>query len=800
MLVSAKWLREYVNFPMTVAELGERLTMVGLELEGLEERPTNLQQVVTARVEMIGKHPRADRLQLCEVTTGNQIYQIVCGAPNVAVSAVVALALPGAKLHAGISIQETTVRGERSQGMLCSQRELGLGEDASGIWLLPPDTPIGTPLAEALGFNDTVLDISVTPNRSDCLSIVGIAREVAAICGMRLQYPVITCDESGPPVDALGSVTIDDPVGCPRYAARIIEGIRIGPSPEWLQQRLESSGIRSINNIVDVTNYILLELGQPLHAFDFDRLAEHRILVRRAQDGERFTTLDGNERNLYEDTLLICDGRQPVAIAGVMGGLNSEITGETSRVLIESAFFQPQGIRRTSKKLGLRTESSYRFERGVDLEGVTRALDRAAQLMLEVGGGQLAGGRIDVYPAPISQPILTFAADRTNRFLGTQLTSAQMAKVLTSIEMQVEPLDDNRLKVVPPSFRQDVSREVDLMEEIARLAGYDSIPSTCPQASVFSNVPDDHLTTRETLRNILAGFGFAETITYSFVSLDSLEQLRLPSEDRRVRPLKLANPLSEDQAVMRTSLIPGLLATARRNFDYRNLDLRIYELSKVFLATEKEQPEEHYFLAGLMTGLRQPQRLYGGEDKIEYADVKGVVEALLGLLHIDGCRFRQEALEPYLDPWGSAAVFCGDHRLGTLGRLHPEVERECDLKAPVFVLELDFDRLFGLRRSRPLYQALPKFPSVTRDMALVLDDNLAVQSPMDYIMEQCPPMLEHVAVFDLYRDPQLGKGKKSVGYRLVYRAPDRSLTDEEVNDIHTEVVRKVLRTFGAAVR
>ncbi len=800
MLVSAKWLREYVDFPMTVTELGERLTMVGLELEGIEERPRALKQVVTARVESVSKHPQADRLQLCEMSTGTQTYRVVCGAPNVVASAVVPLALAGAKLPSGISIQETSVRGQYSQGMLCSQRELGLGDDAGGIWLLPPGTRVGVLLAEALGINDTVLDVAVTPNRPDCLSVVGIAREVAAICGKQLQYPVSTCNETGPPVETLGAVAIDDPVGCPRYAARIVDGVRIGPSPEWLRNRLESAGIRSINNMVDVTNFVLLELGQPLHAFDFDRLAEHRIVVRRAQLGERFTTLDGSERSLHEDTLLICDGRRPVAIAGVMGGLNSEITAETTRVLIESAFFQPQGIRRTSKKLGLRTESSYRFERGVDPEGVIRAVDRAAQLMLEVGGGRLAAGRIDVYPGPISQPNLTLPVDRTNRFLGTQLTAAQMAKTLASIEMEVEFLDDNRLRVVPPSFRQDVSREVDLMEEIARLAGYNTIPSTCPEASVFSNVPDDHLIVRETVRDALAGFGFVETITYSFVSQASLEQLRLSKDDHRIRTLKLQNPLSEDQTVMRTSLIPGLLATARRNIDHRNLDLRIYELSKVFLTTMNELPEERYHLAGLMTGLRRPQLLYGAEDKIEYPDVKGVVEGLLGIFHIHGCRFRQEALEPYLDPWASTAVFHGDQRLGTLGRLHAEVERGWDLKAPVFLLELDFERLFGLRGARPLYEALPKFPSVTRDMALVVDDTLAVQLPMDFISDQRLPLLEMVEIFDLYRNLQLGKGKKSVGYRLVYRAPDRSLTDEEVNVIHADLVRRVLKTFRAVLR
>jgi phenylalanyl-tRNA synthetase beta chain len=800
MLVSVKWLRDYVDFNLNVTELGERLTMVGLELDGLETRPVTLRQVITARVQSICRHPQADRLQLCEVSTGNRSYRVVCGAPNVTASALVALALPGAILPSGTSIVESSIRGELSQGMLCSQRELGLGEDASGIWLLPPDTRVGVPLADALGIGDTVMDISVTPNRSDCLSVVGIAREVAAICGVSLQYPPAICDETGPRADSLGDVTIEDAEGCPRYTARVLEGVRIGPSPEWLQSRLASAGVRSINNIVDVTNYVMLELGQPLHAFDFDQLAEHRIVVRRARPGEHFTTLDGVDRELHPDTLLICDGERPVAIAGLMGGLNSEITAGTTRVFLESAYFQPQGIRRTSKKLGLRTESSYRFERGVDPEGVIRAVDRAAQLMLEVGGGRMAMGRIDVYPVPITQPVLILRADRANRFLGTQLTRGQMAEILTGIEMQVESLDDDRLQVVPPSFRQDVTREVDLMEEIARLAGYNTIASTYPQASVYAELPDAHLVSREAVRELLAGFGFAEAITYSFISEASLAQLRLPGEDRRTRPLRLQNPLSEDQAVMRTSLMPGLLATTRRNLDYRNMNLRIYELSKVFLATQEELPEERYCLAGFMTGMRNPQLLYAGEDSLEYVDVKGVVEALLGSFHIQGCRYLTEPLEPYLDPWTAAAIFHGSQRLGALGRLHPEVQRDWDLKTPVFLFELDYDLLFQLRGKPPLYRPLPKFPSVTRDMALVVDVGLPVQRPMDFVVDQREPLLEQVEVFDLYRHAQLGKEKKSVGYRLVYRAPDRNLTDEEVNSIHAGLVEKVLAAFQATLR
>jgi phenylalanyl-tRNA synthetase beta chain len=800
MLVSLKWLRNYVDFSLTIEELADRLTMVGLEIEGVEQRHRTLENVVTARLEAFRKHPQADRLHLCDVSSGGKTYQVTCAAPNLAAGVVVALALPGARLPGGMIVQETHIRGELSQGMLCSQRELELGEDATGIWWLPPETALGMPLADALGITDTILDISITPNRSDCLSILGIAREVAAISEAALRYPQIALSEAGPAVASLSSVTVEDVAGCPRYAARILEGVTLGPSPDWLRRPLESVGLRSINNIVDVTNYVLMELGQPLHAFDFDRLEEHRIVVRRAQAGERFTTLDGVERSLLSDTLMICDGCKPVAVAGIMGGLDSEITSHTTRVFIESAYFQPQGIRRTSKQLGLRSESSYRFERGVDPQGVIRALDRAAQLMLEVGGGRLAAGRIDVYPVPLTSPVLTLRVDRTNRFLGTALSAAEMTAILSSIELHVQPLNDQCLQVIPPSFRQDVTREVDLMEEIARLAGYNTIGSTYPQGSVCAEAANPHLLDRERVREDLVGCGFFEVTNYSFIAQQSLELLRLPAADLRNQPLRLQNPLSEDQAVMRTSLLPGLLHTARRNFDHRNMNLRLFELSKVFLPTAQELPEERYHLTGLMTGMRNPQLLYEGDQKIDYADAKGVVEALLARFQLDGFEFRSDQLEPYLDPWGAASVWCGTERLGVVGRLHGEVERAFDLKAPVLIFELDFEVLYRLKNPRTFYRPLPKFPAVTRDMALIVEERLAVQEPMTFVWNQREPLLEHIELFDLYKHEQLGAGRKSVGYRLVYRAADRNLTDEAVNAIHANLVVKVLKAFDAKLR
>lgn len=801
MNISLKWLRDYVDVPISVEELAERLTMAGLEVEGITQSAASLMQVITARIEGIRPHPNADRLSLCEVTAGSKTYQVVCGAPNLVQGSIVPLALPGAVLSSGMAIEEATVRGEQSHGMLCSQKELGLGFDESGIWMLPAYMEPGLPLAGALGLDDVIFEIGVTPNRGDCLCVIGIAREVAALCKTRLRYPETPLQESGAPIETLTSITVDDLVGCPRYAARIVEGIRVGPSPDWLRGRLQAVGLRSINNIVDVTNYVMMEMGQPLHAFDFDRLRERRIVVRRALEGERFRTLDGLERELHDDTLLICDGVGPVAIAGIMGGLDSEIVPETKRVLIESAYFDPLCIRRSSKRLGLRSESSYRFERGVDPEGVIRALDRAALLMHEIGGGEIANGRIDVYPAPLAPPPLMLRVDRTNQFLGTDLDASEMADALKSIEMDVECLSDNMLRVRPPSFRGDISREVDLAEEVARIVGYEHIPVTRPKGHVDSSDLDPHLASRLDVKEILTGAGFFEVITYSFISHESLLKLQYPENHPRLDPVRIKNPLSEELTVMRTSLLPGLIQAARHNIDRGNEDLRLFELSKIFLPREGQAlPDEPHQLVGVMAGRRVPYSLYGSDEEVDYADLKGAVEEVMEVLQLHDLQYRSEGLPPYLDFQRSACIYYAGECIGYLGQLAAEVEKAFDLKKPVHVFELDFDRMYAKRCPRPLFQALPKFPSVVRDIALVVDEGVPAKEPLDYIQSQQLGLLEQIEIFDIYRNPQLGDGKKSLGYRLLYRAVDRSLTDEEVNTLHGQLVDNLMKAFDATLR
>jgi phenylalanyl-tRNA synthetase beta chain len=799
MLISLKWLSDYVDCPLPAERIADGLTMAGLEVESLSLRHPQLKNVATIRIEEIEPHPNADRLSICVVSGLDGSRRIVCGAPNVRSGAIVPLALPGAELPGG-TVREVKVRGELSKGMLCSERDLGLGDDHSGIWLLPESTPVGVPLDEALGIKDVLLDIAVTPNRGDCLSVVGIAREVAALCETHLKYPAVAVNETGPPIDTLTSVTLDDSEGCPRYTARLIRGVSIGPSPRWLAERVEAQGVRSISNIVDVTNYVMMELGQPLHAFDFNRLRERRIVVRKAAPGERFTTLDETERHLPEGAVLICDGIGPVAIGGIMGGLNSEILSDTRDVLIESAYFDPLSIRRTSRRLGLMTESSYRFERGIDPDGVLRALDRAAELMQEVAGGAVAAGRIDVYPNRIKAAEVILRVDWTNGFLGTQLASEEMKEILTRIEMRVEELDSNRLRVTVPSFRGDITREVDLAEELARLSGYDGIPVTRPLVNVESAVFDPHQRVRGEVKEMLVGAGFFEVINYSFISLQSIQSLRYPKDDRLMAPIRLRNPLSDEQAVMRTTLLPGLLNNARFNFDHRSENFWIFELSKVFLPVrEALQADEIHHLAGIIAGRRTPDLLYS-DSYVDYTDVKGVVEALCEALRIHDVRFRAESLPPWLDPGASASVFVKAERVGELGSVHSEVLEAFDIKRPVFAFRLNFDKLFALRGQDPVFKGLPKFPPVPRDVALIADEKLPVEQPLDFIRSLNEPLLESVEIFDIFRSDQIGAGKKSIGYRLTYRAQDRSLTDEEVNVVHGELVRKLTAKFGISLR
>ena len=774
--------------------------------------------MVVARVTGVEPHPQADRLRLAEVTSGSQGYRVVCGAPNLEAGRLYPFAPPGAAICGGQRIKPAKLRGIASEGMLLAEDELGLSPDHVGLMDLPQDLPLGQDLAAVLNLSDVVLEVAVTANRSDCLSILGLAREVAALLDVPLRHPEVRVapDSEGKPLQA--RVSILAPGHCPRYAARLLTGLAVRQSPFWMRRRLQVSGIRAINNLVDVTNYVLLEFGQPLHAFDFQRLQNGEIVVRLPRPEEdRFTTLDGQERRLDPETLLICDAGRPVALAGIMGGLDSEVTPETSQVLIESAYFNPATVRRTAKRLGLSTEASYRFERGVDPEGVIHALERAAQLMAEVAGGRVAGPRLDEYPAPLQHPRLGLRVSRANRVLGTGFSTETVAALLKRLHLPAVCLDQENLAVQVPSFRNDLTREIDLIEEIARLAGFEEIPVTLPRGQVDTRRPGPEARLRDQTRQLLLGLGFFEVINYAFQS----EQLEGLAAAAGAAPLVLANPLSEEQAVMRTSLIPGLLDSLRRNTLKQVQDLRLFETAKVFLPQAgADLPREEGWVAGLMYGAREEdswaesytvnsidlmewsgsphiRRGTSKREPVNFFDLKGVVESLLEGLQTPDVNFRPEALPPYLSR--GARVYAGSRELGCLGEVAPEIGERLDLEGAIFVFSLALEAL-AQAAAPPLFSPLPRYPALYRDLALVLPEAVPAAQVSEALYRHGRPWLEEARLFDVYAGDQVPPGKRSLAFRLTYRDQERTLTDDLVNPLHEALVAAVTRELKGELR
>jgi len=796
MRLSLNWLKELVDLTVSAQELADRLTMAGLEVEAIEEVTPDFSGVVVARVTGVEPHPNAERLKVAAVDDGSRTYLVVCGAPNVRGDRFYAFAPPGAVLSGGRRIEPAKLRGVVSQGMLLAEDELGLSADHEGLMEIAQDLPVGQDLAGALNLEDTVLTVAITANRSDCLSVLGLAREVAALLNQPLRHPEPKAAPSrGPELKA--KVTILDPVHCPRYAARLLTNLTVKPSPFWLRRRLQLAGLRTINNLVDITNYVLLEFGQPLHAFDFEKLTGGEIVVRLPRPGERtFVTLDGQERELNPETLLICDAVRPVALAGIMGGLDSEVTPATSQVLIESAYFNPRTIRRTAKRLGLSTEASYRFERGVDPEAVTHALERATQLMLDLGGGEAPGTRLDVYPTPIYHPRLALRVSRANQVLGTDFSQEQMVQLLRRLHLPVLSVDGDHLALQVPSFRGDLEREVDLIEEIARLAGYGTIPVTLPRGVVSTPRPGLEVELRRAAKQLLLGLGFFEAITYSFQP-ERLEALA-PEAAPAVRALRLANPLSEEQAVMRTSLIPGLLETLRRNTLKQVLDVRLFEVSKVFIpASGAELPREEQMLAGVMYGAREEASWNISGEAVDFFDLKGAVETLLEGLKIPEVNFRADDL-PYYLRYG-ARVYSRDLELGVLGELIPEIGEQLDLEGRIFAFNLAFAAL-GRSAAPPLFTPLPRYPAVYRDIALVVPEEVAAARVAQALHQHGRPWLVEARLFDVYTGEPIAPGKRSLAFRLSYRDPERTLTDDLVNPHHQALVETLARELGAELR
>ncbi len=806
MKVSLSWLKDYVSITLEPKALADALTMAGLEVEAMWDRYDYLGKFKVCRVLDVQRHPNADKLSCCRVDIGEKTASVVCGAPNVRKGMLAPLALPGAVLPSGMEIKKSTIRGEVSEGMLCSAAELALDSDASGLMELPEDAPVGSPLGAALSLSDMVFEIGLTPNRPDCTSIIGIAREVAAIQKTTLRVPELPPEEPGGLISDVTSVTIEAPELCPRYSANLIQDITIGESPAWLKDRLRSVGLRPINNVVDITNFVMLETGQPLHAFDFNYLDGGRIVVRTAEGGEAFTTLDGKARTLTEEMLLICDEKKPIAIAGVMGGENSEIQTTTKTVLIESAYFNPASVRKTAKQLGLATDASYRFERGIDPHGTVQNLARAAQLMVELAGGRPVGGIIDMHPNPVPVQHIPLTVGGTNRLLGTALSRETIVDLLSSIEIVGDPEasqeDPDAMQFIAPTYRVDLKRPEDLMEEVARLYGYEKISTTLPimETAGRSSNMGTLRSLRESCREKMIGYGFFEAINYSFISRESTDNLLFPKEDPRRRTLAILNPLSEEQAVMRTSLLPGLLETAAKNVSRQIKTLRLFEVGKVFLDQGDGQlPEEKEMLAGLWTGNRLPAAWCNQVTPCDFYDIKGVVATLIAGLDLKEATFAKETASSgsYLRPGYAAGISIDGSLIGLAGEIHPKVCSAYGLKQAAFMFELMLDRISGLLPDRKRVSGVSKYPSVSRDVTLIVDKNLESQRLLDQVRQKEGLLVTGVHLFDVFEGGTIPKNKKSVSFRITYRSDEKTLEDEAVNRMHTEICDRIIKDFNA---
>ena len=797
MRIPYRWLREFVDTAAEPREAAERLTMAGMETGLVAEGAAELSGLVVAEVLAVAPHPGASALQVCEVSTGGERYRVVCGAPNVRAGVRAAFAPPGATLSEGRRIAVATIRGTASEGMLCSEAELGTGDDASGILLLGVDAPVGADLVSHLGLDDAILEVEVTPNRPDCLAIVGVARELAALTGGRLRPAESTVREDPAVTTAGWRITIEDPDLCSRYAARLITDVTVGPSPAWLAQRLRAAGLRPINNVVDVTNYVLWEIGHPLHAFDGDLLADRHVVVRRARPGETIATLDGQSRALGEAMLVIADPKRAVAVAGVMGGANSEVRSSTRTVLLESAYFAPGSIRRTAKALGLSTEASYRFERGADIEGLRGALDRAARLIAELGGGRVAAGVLDAYPVPRRPLAVPLRLGRIQQVVGACPPRATVADILRGLGFPATERSGD-FEVVVPAFRRDVAIEDDLVEEIARVWGYDKIPSTLPSGALALTRRPRHLVARDTVRRVLAGSGCQEAVSLSLTDPAYLRHVGLSSDDPRV--VRLQNPLAADRSVMRPTLLFGLLEAVATNVHRQTPDVRLFEIGRVFEGRGAGVlPHEETRVAMVLTGLRAPRAWYEPRARADVFDAKGAVEGLVAALGRGEVAIEPASAE-YLEDGRAGTVVVQGTAVGVLGELHPDVQKAFDLPAPVFVAELSLDAIEGLAERVVQYRPLARYPGVQRDLAVVVSVEVQAAEVVRAIEAIRPAWLRRVTLFDVYEGAQVGPGRKSLAYGLLYQADDRTLTDAEVNRVHSELVEQLRAQLGAEVR
>lgn len=821
MLVPIEWLRDYIDLDVTTEEFCDRMIMSGSNLETCEHFCEEMENVVVGKIEKIEKHPDADKLVICSLNVGkDEPVQIVTGAPNVFEGALVPVALhksriPGPlhgqpKQEGGVKITKGKLRGVESFGMLCSAGELGFEDKVvpvahkEGIWILEGDYSIGQDFAEALGLKQAVVDFEITPNRPDCLAMVGMAREAAATFKKPFAYPDTDIKEEngeGKTKDYI-SVDIKNPESCKRYVARVVTDVKVEQSPWWLQKRLMYAGMRPINNIVDITNFVMLEYGQPIHAFDINQVKGGRIIVENASEGEKFVTLDNNERTMTKDMLLIKDAERGIAIAGVMGGLNSEVEEDTTTIIVESANFSGDSVRATSKKLGLRTEASSRFEKGIDPNLCEVAADRVCRLIELIGAGKVCKGSVDNYPSPEISEKIDIRVDRINHVLGIELSRKEMVDILESLEIKVGGIG-NTMTVTPPTIRQDLVAEEDYIEEIARIYGYDKLPVTLPKGNCEAGISYERAL-RDLTRNSLCGMGLNEIQTYSFVSPKGVDNVRIDEDAWERAFVKIINPLGEENSVMRTILTPNMMEVLARNYS-RNIDkVKAFEIGNTFMANMLDSdalPDEQY---SLCIGM------YGKDE--DFFSLKGVIVELLKVLGIKEAVFEAESQYGVYHPGRCARIAVSSERknedgealfdeLGIMGEIHPDVAETYGMDGVrVYCCELMFDAIMRHADTEKTYTPLPKYPSTSRDIALLVDEDMAVGRIEEIIKKYGKSILEDVRLFDVYRGKQVEEGKKSVAFNLIYRDKDKTLTDEEVTSVHGKVLEALKEKLNAVLR
>lgn len=799
MKVSLKWLREYVDLTLSPADLARRLTLAGAEVDDIETVGGDWEGVVVAKVVNVGPHPNADRLRLATVDLGGETMTVVCGAPNVAPGQKVAFAKAGVRIIDGRTgqpavLRPATIRGVESAGMVLSEKELGISDEHTGILVLPQEAPVGTPLSQYLG--DVILDIDVTPNRPDLLSVLGVAREAAALTGVSVREPSLDYPEAGPPIQERVSVAIADPNFCLRYCAAFIEDVKIGPSPAWMQQRLTAAGMRPINNVVDITNYVMLELGQPLHAFDFRLLEGGQIIVRRARPGEHIVTIDGSSQTLDQDMLVIADAKAPVAVAGVMGGAASEVSDTTTTILLESANFLGANIRRTSAALKMRTESSLRFEKGLSPELAMIAAKRAIRLMVEIAGGRAARGIIDVYPGQRPLQPITLTRQRIRKVLGIDLEPEQVIEVLGFLGCGVQQASDGRYAVTIPYWRTDISIADDVIEELARIISYDELPTTTLRGAIPPAQPQPLRQVREQVRDILADAGMQEIINYPLTSLEALGKV-LPAESlAETPPLRIANPMSREQQYLRLTLRASLLETLARNRRHRTDRLALFEVNRVYLPRPDDLPQEVEMVVGVVAGAEPPQWWQASGPIADFYDAKGYVEFLLDEL---GLTAQFQPAEDYsLLPGRTAQVIVNGQAVGMVGQVHPRVAAAFDLDEEAFLFEVNIEALVPHVGGPQRYEPILRYPAVVEDLAIVVDEALPAARVRDAIAAE--PLVRSVTIFDVYRGDPIPPGKMSLTFRITYQAMDHTLTDDEVAQARGRIVQRLQRELGATLR